>query len=121
MDTKIFRIYETIITILIGILLILTAAIQQYILSVLVLIAGMAIIYIYKRRSKTEDERIVKISEKASRRTLQIFGVGMAIAGFVLMYLYEYKPFGFALVYSSFILWAVYLVFYDYYLKKYGE
>jgi uncharacterized membrane protein len=121
MDTKIYRIYETLITIAIGIILAVTAIFGIYYLTIVVLLAGMILLYIFKKKSETEDERIIKIREKASKRTLQIFGVGIATFGFILMSYLDQKLIGFVLVYSVFILWVLYLICFDYYLRKYGD
>jgi len=121
MDLKKFRTYETIITLLIGLLIGLTAIAKLNILSIVVLIAGIMLLYFLKKKLKVEDERIYKISEQASKRTLQIFGAGIAICGFLLMSIYKQNTMGFVLVYAAFILWVIYLIFYDYYRKKYGE
>ena len=65
-----------------------------------------------------EDERIYRISEKASRRVLEIFGIGSALIGMVLITSNSYAKVGYILAFSACVLLMFYLIFYSYYNRK---
>jgi len=94
--------------------------------AVLAIVVGAMISYIYKKNTDEtlEDERIVKISEKASRMAMTIFSISIAFIGLFLITLKnQYPDFtqaGFTLSYAAVALLASYYVFYWYYNRKYG-
>jgi len=65
-----------------------------------------------------EDERIYRISDKASRRTLQVFGIGTALVGTTLISLGRYQEIGYALNISVCILLILYMIFYAFYSRS---
>jgi len=94
--------------------------------AILAIVVGAMISYIYKKNTDEtlEDERIVKISEKASRMAMTLFSISIAFIGLFLITLKnEYPDFtqaGFTLSYAAVALLALYYAFYEYYNRKYG-
>jgi uncharacterized membrane protein len=95
--------------------------------AVLAIVIGTMISYIYKKNTDEilEDERIIKVSEKASRITIVLFSISIAFIGmFLIMLRSEYPDFtqaGFTLSYAAVALLMLYYIFYGYYDKKYGS
>jgi uncharacterized membrane protein len=88
--------------------------------SVIAVVIGIILLTLGKRRVEEviEDERIHQISEKASRKTLQIFGIASALLGLTLITLKELTEVGYTLAFSASILVILYLIFYAYYSRK---
>ncbi|ODS37762.1 MAG: hypothetical protein A7315_03705 [Candidatus Altiarchaeales archaeon WOR_SM1_79] len=128
MDLKKYNRYRLITTIAVGFLVGLFAVRGEPILAILAVIIGMMLLYLLRIRVKQviEDERIYKISEKASRRTVQVIGattavLGLAIIGLSRSRYLELTEVGFSLAYFATALLTVYMIFYSYYAKKLGE
>ncbi|MFQ6050496.1 MAG: DUF2178 domain-containing protein [Candidatus Hydrothermarchaeota archaeon] len=127
MDRKKFRLCAIIISGTMGGLIGWSVAIGNPVLPIVAVFGGMALLYLCKSRVEEviEDERLWRIGEKASQRTLQIFGLMIALTGAVLIALSkggsaEFTQAGFALAYSACALMVLYYIFYGYYSKKYG-
>lgn len=94
------------------------------VLPAVAVVAGMALSYICRSRvtEVIEDERIYRISEKASRRTFQIFTSSSAVIGLVLILLRDtypqFRQAGFTLAYAACALLILYNIFYGYYSRK---
>jgi uncharacterized membrane protein len=120
-----YRIIRTIIALFVGIIVALSVIQESIVPAILAIVIGAMISYIYKKKTNEtlEDERIVKISEKASRIAMVLFSITIAIIGLVFITLRnEYPDFtqaGFTLSYSAVALLALYYIFYGYYNKKY--
>ncbi len=121
-----YKILRAIIAMFVAIVVGISVTIGEIIPAILVIVIGAMISYIYKKNADEtlEDERIVKISEKASRMAVVLFSVSIAIIGlFFITLRYQYPDFtqaGYTLSYSAVALLALYYVFYGYYNKKYG-
>ena len=121
-----FKILRMIIAMFVGIVAALSVIQGTILPAILAIVIGAMISYIYKKRTHEtlEDERIVKISEKASRMAMVLFSIAIAIIGLILITLRnEYPDFtqaGYTLSYAAVGLLALYYVFYGYYNKKYG-
>ena len=95
-------------------------------LAVGVVLAGMAVMYNLKSRLEgvVEDERIHQVSQKASRVTLQIVALGLALGGAVLITMRDTYPghtdLGFFMAYASCGVLVLYSLFYGYYNREYG-
>jgi len=89
-------------------------------LPAIAVIVAVILLSFGKRRVEEviEDERIHRISERASRRTLQIFGITSALFGITLITLRELEEAGYTLAFSASILVTLYLIFYAYYSRK---
>ncbi len=120
MNRKQFALYGMMITAAMGATIGWSISIGNAVLPVATVILGMVLLYLGKTRvtEVLEDERIHRISEKASRRTLQIFGISIAIIGVVLVALKEFTEIGFTLAYSTIALLFLYSIFYRYYSIK---
>lgn len=100
----------------------------EFLIALISVVAGLLLLYLLKSKAEgvLVDERAYKISEKASRRTIQVVGVASAVVGFFLIGLSrigrgELFEAGLSLAYFSAVLMLVYLVFYQYYAKKFGD
>lgn len=128
MERKKFKLYALVITIIVGFIIGLSAVRGEPITAIFAVIIGMILLYTFKSRVKEviEDERIYRISEKASRRTIQVVGTTTAILGLSIMGLsrsgyLELTEVGYSLACFAAVLLMVYMIFYGYYAKKFGE
>jgi uncharacterized membrane protein len=123
---KNYQIIRIIVAIFVGIVVGVSVTFGNLIPAILAIIIGTMISYIYKKNTDEvlEDERIVKVSEKASRMAIVIFSISIALIGLFLITLRnEYPDFtqaGFAFSYAAVALLFLYYIFYGYYNKKYG-
>ena len=81
---------------------------------------GVALIAFGKRGVKEvmEDERTQRISEKASRKTYEVFVTSAALAGTTLIALNKHIEVGYTLAFSACALLILYMSFYGYYSRK---
>lgn len=128
MDRKKFKLYGIVITVVVGFLVGLSAFRGEPIAAIIAVVIGMMLLYVLKSRVKQviEDERVFKISEKASRRTIQVVGTTTAILGLSIMGLsssgyLDLTEVGYALTVFATVLLMVYMIFYGYYARKFGE
>ena len=128
MERKKFNLYKLVITAGVGFLVGLSAISGELTIAVAAVVIAMILLYLLKSRVKQviEDERIYRISEKASRRTIQVVGTITALLGLTIIGLsrsgyLELDEVGFSLVYFATGLLMVYMLFYGYYAKKLGE
>lgn len=128
MERKKFKLYGLVITIAVGFLVGLSAVRGELTIAIVAVVIGMILLYALKSRVKQviEDERVYKISEKASRKTIQVVGITTAILSLTLIGLsrsgyLELAEVGFSLAYFATALLMVYMIFYGYYSKKLGE
>ena len=128
MDRKKFKLYGLIITIAVGFIIGLSAIRGELTIAVVAVVIGMILIYVLKSRVKQviEDERIYRISEKASRRTIQVVGTTTALLGLSILGLskseyLDLAEVGYSLACFATVLLMVYMIFYGYYAKKFGE
>ena len=115
-----FVLYAMVVTAAMGAVMGYSASTGNALLVPLAFIAGIALLHLGRRRvtEVIEDERIYRISEKASRRTLQVFGVSIALMGVTLIVLRESMEVGLTLSYSAIALLILYLIFYGYYSRR---
>lgn len=125
MDKKRFRLCRIIITMAVAALIGWSVATGNTLLPLIAIGGGMGLLYLCKKRVKgvIEDERIYKISEKASRITLAVLAPIIAIAAVVLISLSkgvsaELRQAGFTLAYTACALMVLYFIFYMYYERK---
>jgi len=128
MKRKKFKHYSLVTTIAVGVIIGWSAIKGELTIALVAVVIGMIILYILKSRVKQvlEDERVYRISEKASRRTIQLVGTTTALLGLSLIGLsrsgyLELSELGFSLAYFATALLMVYMIFYSYYAKKMGE
>ncbi len=120
MGGRLFVLYAMALTAAMGAVIGYSASTGNALLVPLAFIAGIALLRLGRRRvtEVLEDERIYRISEKASRRTLEIMGMGMALVGVSMIALDKYTEVGYALAFSACVLTLLYLIFYGYYSRK---
>ena len=128
MERKKFKLYWIIITIAVGFVIGLSVFRGEPIIAIVAVVIGMILLYSLKSRVKEviEDERAYRISEKASRRTIQVVGtttalIGLSIIGFSKSGYLELVEVGYSLACFATVLLMVYMIFYSYYARKFGE
>lgn len=121
-----YRLVRVIITILVAVVAGISVELGEIIPAILAIVIGAMVSYIYKKNTSEtlEDERVIKISEKASKMAMVLFSIAIAIIGlFFITMRSQYPEFiqaGYTLAYSAVALLGLYYVFYGYYNKKYG-
>jgi len=124
---KNYQILRIIVAIFVGTVVGLSVTIGTILPATLAIIIGAMISYIYKKKTNEilEDERITKVSEKASRISIVLFSISIACIGMLLIILRNEYPdltqAGFTLSYAAVALLTLYYIFYWYYDKKYGS
>ena len=120
MNRKRFAMCGAVISAIIGAIVGYSMHIHNFVLPFVAVIAGILILHLLRRKvdEVIEDERIYRISEKASRRVLEIFSVGSALVGITLIALDKHQEAGYALAFSACILILLYMVFYAYYSMR---
>lgn len=120
MDRKQFALYGTIIVMAMGAVAGYSVSIGNMLLPVIAVVTGILLLHLGRKRvtEVLEDERIYRISEKASRRILQILGIGMALIGVSIMAADKYTEAGYALGFSACALVLLYMIFYGYYSRR---
>jgi uncharacterized membrane protein len=128
MESRRFKQYGFVITIVVGFFIGLSAFRGEPIIAIVVVFTGIILLYTLKSRVKQviEDERIYRICEKASRRTIQVVGATTALLGLSILLLsksgyIELIEVGYSLACFATVLLMVYMIFYGYYAKKFGE
>ncbi len=128
MERKKFKLYGLIITILVGFVIGLSVFRGEPVIAIIAVVLGMILLYALKSRVKqvVEDERAFRISEKASRRTIQVVGTTTALLGLSIIGLsksghLELVEVGYSLACFATVLLMVYMIFYGYYAKKFGD
>jgi len=126
MKRKQFRVISLLTVMIMGVVVGFSVSIGDPVLAVVVVLAGMAVMYNLKNRLEgvVEDERIHQVSQKASRVTLQIVALGLALGGAVLIAMRDsypgYTDLGFFMAYASCGVLVLYSLFYKYYNREYG-
>ena len=126
MKRKQFKVISLLTSMIMGVLVGFSVSAGNPTLAVASLFAGMAIMYLSKRRLQdiVEDERVHQISQKASWITLQFIALSFAIGGAVLIAMRNtfpnYEDLGFFMAYVSCAVLLLYYLFYMYYNREYG-
>lgn len=124
---KNYQILRIFVAIFVGIVVGLSVNSRTIIPAILAIVIGAMVSYIYKKSTHEilEDERVAKVSEKASRIAIVVFSISIALIGMFLIILRNEYPdctqAGFTLSYASVALLTLYYIFYGYYGKKYGS
>jgi len=120
MNRKRFAMCGAIITAAIGAIVGYSVYTHNFMLPFIAVTAGILILHLLRRKvdEVIEDERIYRISDRASRRTLQVFGMGTALVGTTLICLGRYSEIGYTLNMSVCILIILYLIFYGFYSRR---
>ncbi|RLF37707.1 MAG: hypothetical protein DRN03_01690 [Thermoplasmata archaeon] len=120
MNRKQFALCGAMVTAAIGAIVGYSVCTSNFVLPFVAVVGGILALRLIKRRvdDVLEDERIYRISEKASRRVLEIFGIGSALTGVTLIALDKHQEVGYALAFSACIMILLYMIFYAYYSVK---
>ena len=126
MSKERLRFFRMLIVVVVGALIGWSVAIGNAIIPIPVVFCGLVLLYLLRKRVKEviDDERMHKINEKASKVTLQIFGIITALLGAILIALSQggltdFRQAGFTLAYSACFLLLVHLILHSYYTRKY--
>jgi uncharacterized membrane protein len=126
MDEKTYTTLRKTIIVIIGAVVAVSVVFEKLIVAFAMIILGMAILVGLKHilNVKIEDERVYSIAQKASMRTVQIFGFIMATISITMLILREtYENFeliGAVLAYSACVFLLIYGIFFGYYRRKLG-
>ena len=125
MDRRKYTYYQAVIGAFVGALIGWSVVTGNVVLSVIAIVVGMTANHLCRRRvtEVMEDEMILRISERASRRSLQAFIAVAGVTGALLVTLrsveyVELVQAGYALAFSACALLILYLIFYWYYSRK---
>lgn len=122
-----YQILRIVVAIFVATVVGLSAIFGTFLPAILAVVIGAMISYIYKKSTLEilEDERIVKVSEKASKIVMVVFSISIAFMGMFLIILRDEYPdltqAGFTLSYAAVALLGLYYIFYWYYDKRYGS
>ncbi len=115
---------KAMIGVFIGITVAVSVSVGNVFPALAAILIGTAASYICSRRMTevVNDEMIYRISEKASRRVVQIFTPAIAVIGMVIITLEDSYPglysVGMVLTYLACSLLILYMLFYSYYGRK---
>jgi uncharacterized membrane protein len=128
MDTRSYRRYVAALTTIVAAIVAWAVIAQNMIFAVVGVAVGMVLLYSLKRRVKEVviDERVHRISEVASRATIQVFGWLSAATAFILIMFgnsvsANLEQAGYTLAYATCALLLLYSFFYRYYGNKFGD
>jgi len=126
MEEKTYLTIRKIMIVIVGAGVATSIILENLIVAFAIIIFGMAIMVALKQmvKKKIEDERIYAIAQKASMRTVQIFGFIIATISILILILRnQYQNFeliGSLLAYTGCGFLIIYGAFYYYYHKKLG-
>jgi uncharacterized membrane protein len=128
MNANTYRNWRMTLTIVIAILGAVSVAIGNAYILIGAVAAGLVILVILRRRVKEviTDERNYAVASKAARLTVSLVGLGMAVAGAILLAFHHDNPsaamaqVGLALLYATCGLLLINLAAYTYYNRKMG-
>lgn len=127
MSIRTYRLWMVVITIIVAALVGWSVTTGNVLIPIPTFLAGAIILYLFQRRVKafTEDERARSIVNQASRRTVEIIVIFMAIAGATLLAMSQggspdLEPAGLTLAYSVCATLIIYNILYTYYNRKYS-
>ena len=126
MNEKTYTTLRKTMIVIIGAGVAVSVVFENLIVAFAIIILGMGILVGLKNRLKVniEDERVYSIAQKASMRTVQIFGFIMATISITMLILREtYENFeliGSVMAYSACGFLLIYGIFFGYYSRKLG-
>ena len=126
MEEKTYLTIRKIMIVIVGAGVATSVLVKSFIVTVAIIIFGIAIMVASKQmvKKKLEDERIYTIAQKASMRTVQIFGSIIATISILILILRDQYPnfelIGSVLAFTGCGFLMIYGAFYGYYYKKLG-
>jgi uncharacterized membrane protein len=128
MEQNMYRFYMRIALILVVLAVMALVYLEIYYLSIVVLLLAILGVYGLRRRVNVpvQDERTFRISEMASRRTIQIVGMVTGLGGVILVALSqsefkELEPIGYFMAIFACALILCYTALFAYYRRRLGE
>lgn len=120
MDRKKFVVYTALVCAGMGAVVGYGVSVRNALLPAIAFAIGFVLISLGRRRvtEVIEDERVIRISEKASRRVYQVFVTAAALIGVTLLALNRYIEVGYTLAFSACALPILYMIFYGYYRRR---
>lgn len=125
MNEKKYVTYRILIVIALSMTIGIFVSAGNYIIPLIAFVIAASLMYLVKRKVKgfvLSDERIEKISGKASRITYTITTMFMALGGMVLIAARErypdYVSIGYTFSYLACLSMVIYIIAYGYYNKK---
>lgn len=123
-----YRFYMRLVLIIVAIVMVVSIFLELYMLPVVVIPLAILGAYALRGRARgvVQDERNYRISEMASRRTIQLLGATAGFGGVFLVAISQIdfdflEPVGFTMALFASALLLCYLAFYGYYRRKLGE
>lgn len=123
-EYKKFKIYRLIIVIILTAIMSTFVAIGNFIIPLIIFAIAFVVMFLLNKKTKEllTDERIDKIAGRASRITMSIFVIIMAVAGITLVALRnvypQYALLGNVLLFSECGMMLLYFILFKYYSKK---
>jgi uncharacterized membrane protein len=128
MEVGRYRRYAALVTAILAAVVAYSVIAQNMMAAVAGVSVGMILLYLLRRRVEEVivDERVHRISQMASRTTLQMFGWVSAASAFILIAFGRtistgFEQAGYALAYATCALLLLYSVLYKYYRRKFGD
>ena len=126
MEEKTYLTIRKIMIVIVGAGVATSVLVESFIAAVAIILFGIAIMVASKQmvKKKMEDERIYTIAQKASKRTVHIFGSIIATISILILILRNQYPnfelIGSVLAFTGCGFLMIYCAFYGYYYKKLG-
>lgn len=127
MNKQKFTITNLLVVLALAVLMFYSILLGELILSAVAFTVALLFLIIIRNRVETVtvDERTHLISEKASRKTMQIFALTAVLIGFILFALShagyaDWSQPATTLLYSANFITILYLFFWHYYTRRYG-
>ena len=125
MSRKSYTLCQKAVAAAVGIIVGISIVMGNAIIPLAAVLIGMVVLYVCRRRVKEviADERNYRVSEKAARLTINIFGPFIAVLSVVLIALGRnsypsLEQVGYTLGYSAAVLIVLYDIFYYYFERK---
>jgi len=95
-------------------------SVRNALLPVIAFAIGIVLIALGRKKvtEVMEDERVIRISEKASRMVFQVFVTAVALISTTLLALNRYTEVGYTLAFLACALLILYMILYGYYRRK---
>jgi uncharacterized membrane protein len=128
LEIGMYRFYMRLALIVVAIVVGVSIFLELYMLPVVVVPLVILGAYVLRGRVRgvVQDERNFRISEVASRRTIQLLGATTGFGGVFLVAISQFdldslEPVGFTMAMFASALLLCYLAFYGYYRRKLGD
>ncbi len=120
MERKKFVVYAALICAAMGAVVGYGVSVRNALLPVIAFAIGIVLIALGRKKvtEVMEDERVIRISEKASRMVFQVFVTAAALISATLLALNRYTEVGYTLAFLACALLILYMILYGYYRRK---